>query len=177
MNILQCMDDRNVFESHFRTPTWQVWRGFLSVLFALPLTPQQLLLYQLYTARVTTPARPFYEAWIVAGRRSGKSFILALIAVFLACFTDWRPFLGPGERGTIMLIARDRRQARVLKRFVTGLLDAAPMLRNTIVNETAEAIELRGNVVIEIHTASVRSTRGYTFIAALLDEIAFWPSD
>ena len=54
------------------------------------------------------------------GRRGGKSFILATIAVFLACFKDWRSYLGPGERATIMIIARDRRQARVIKRFVSG---------------------------------------------------------
>jgi len=30
--------------------------------------------------------------------------------------------------------------------------------------------------VIEIHTPSFRSTRGYTIIAALLDEVAFWPT-
>jgi hypothetical protein len=32
-------------------------------------------------------------------------------------------------------------------------------------------------VTIEIHTASFRSTRGYTVVAALCDELAFWPSD
>ena len=44
--------------------------------------------------------------------RPAKSFVLATIAVFLACFRDWRPHLGPGERGTVMVIAADRRQAR-----------------------------------------------------------------
>ena len=31
--------------------------------------------------------------------------------------------------------------------------------------------------MIEIHTASFRSTRGYSIIAALCDELAYWPSD
>ena len=30
--------------------------------------------------------------------------------------------------------------------------------------------------MIEIHIPSFRSTRGYTIIAALLDEVAFWPT-
>ena len=35
----------------------------------------------------------------------------------------------------------------------------------------------RNRIAIEIHTASYRSTRGYTIIAALLDEISIWESD
>ena len=64
-----------------------------------------------------------------------------------------------------MIIARDRRQARVIKRFVGGLLQAVPMLRQVIVSETAEGIVLRNRVVIEIHTASFRAIRGYTIVA------------
>ncbi len=40
-----------------------------------------------------------------------------------------------------------------------------------------EAIDLNNGVTIEILTASFRTVRGYTLIAALLDEIAFWRSD
>jgi hypothetical protein len=76
-----------------------------------------------------------------------------------------------------MIIARDRRQARVIKRFITGLLKNVPMLKPLIEGETQETIALRNNVSIEIHTASFRSTRGYTIVAALLDEIAYWEVD
>jgi hypothetical protein len=76
-----------------------------------------------------------------------------------------------------MIVARDRKQARVIKRFITGLLHEVKMLRATIEDESAETISLKNRVSIEIHTASFRSTRGYTIIAALLDEIAYWPTD
>jgi hypothetical protein len=46
-----------------------------------------------------------------------------------------------------------------------------------IVRETDDEIILTNRVVIEIQTASFRSTRGFTMIAALLDELAFWRSD
>ena len=177
MNIIQAIDDPKVFGPYFKAPTWQPWRAFLAALFALPLTPDQLAIYQRHTGRKTPPATPLNEAWLCIGRRGGKSFILATIAVFLACFHDWRQYLGPGERGTIMIIARDRRQARVIKRFITGLLHEVKMLRATIEDESAETISLKNRISIEIHTASFRSTRGYTIIAALLDEIAYWPTD
>jgi hypothetical protein len=177
VNILQALDDPMIFGAHFRGGTWDAWRAFLCALFALPMTPERLAIYKQHTGRTTPPAQPLREAWLICGRRAGKSFILAIVAVFLAAFCDWRPFLGPGELGSIMIIARDRRQARVIKRFIAGLLHAVPMLEQIIEDETAESIRVRNRVAIEIHTASFRSTRGYTIVAALLDEIAYWPTD
>ena len=76
-----------------------------------------------------------------------------------------------------MLLASDRRQARVLKQYVSGLLRSVPMLEQMIANETSEGIELDNGIVIEVHTASFRSVRGYTIVAAIPDEIAFWDTD
>jgi hypothetical protein len=51
------------------------------------------------------------------------------------------------------------------------------MLRQLVANTREERIDLRNRITVEIHTASYTSTRGYTIVAALLDELAFWPSD
>lgn len=99
------------------------------------------------------------------------------MALYLACFRDYRQVLAPGERGVVMVIASDRRQARVVKRYISGLLHGVPMFASMVLNETAEGIELTNGIMIEIHTASFRSIRGYTCVAAILDEIAFWPTD
>lgn len=177
LTILDAVTDPKVFGPYFGGGTWDVWKVFLAALFALPMTDAQLALYRHYTGRTTAPTIPFSEGWLICGRRAGKSFILAVCAVFLACFRDWRPFLGPGEYGTIMVIAEDRKQARAILRFIGGLLRSVPMLKRTILNETAESFTLRNNVIIEVHAASFRSTRGYTVLAALLDEVAIWPTD
>jgi hypothetical protein len=177
MNILQAISDPKVFGAHFRGDTWNVWRTFLAALFALPMTPEQLALYTKHTGRSAPPTQPLHEAWLVCGRRAGKSFILACVAIFLAAFKDWRPHLGPGEIGTVMIIAADRRQARVIMRYCLGLLKSVPMLAQLIEGVTRESITLRNRIAIEVHTASFRSTRGYTIIAALLDEVSYWPTD
>jgi len=177
MNIIQALDDPKVFGDFFRAGTWDTWRVFLAALFGLPMTDDQLATYRRFTGRSTPPTAALHEAWFVIGRRGGKSFVLAVIAVFLACFRDWRPFLGPGEVGTVMVIAADRRQARVIMRYCTGLLKAVPMLANLIEAQTRETIELKNRIVIEIHTASFRTTRGYTIVTALCDELAYWQSD
>jgi hypothetical protein len=177
VNIIDAINDRKVFAAHFRGPTWDAWRAFLAALFALPMTPEQLAIYKQHTGRSSPPTTPHLEAWLVCGRRAGKSFTLALVAVFLATFKDWRPYLGPGEVGTIAVVCQDRKQSRTIMRFALGLLKSVPMLKRQVENVTRESIELRNAIVIEVHTASFRSTRGYTIVAALLDEVAYWPVD
>jgi hypothetical protein len=103
--------------------------------------------------------------------------MLALVAVYLAAFHSYRQFLAPGERGVILIVASDRKQARVIFRYVKALLLGVPMLRKLVERETAEAFDLTNSTSIEIMAASYRSLRGYTVIAALLDELAFWPTD
>jgi len=100
-----------------------------------------------------------------------------LIAVYLAVLRDYTQILTTGEVGVVMLLASDRRQARILKRYVSGLLNGTPMLKQLIAHETVDAIELSNAITIEIHTSSFRAVRGYTIVAAILDELAFWDSD
>jgi phage terminase large subunit-like protein len=125
----------------------------------------QAEVYQRHTGRQASPTAAAREAWLVVGRRGGKSRVAALVAVFLACFRDYRPVLAPGERATVMLLAADRRQARTVFRYVEGLLDGVPMLTALVARRTTEAIHLTNRVVIEVHTASFRAVRGYTVVA------------
>jgi hypothetical protein len=130
--ILQAMDDPNLFRPLFlKRASWEAWRAFLAALFALPMSPEQLAIYRACTGRTHPPANASSEAWLVCGRRAGKSFTLALIAVYLACFREYRQHLQPGERATVMIIALDRRQARVVIRFIQGMLQIA-MLREAV---------------------------------------------
>jgi Phage Terminase len=178
VDILEALADRRLLGSVLRQPdTWAPWLVFLTALFGLPMTAEQIDIYRACTRRMNAPAAPFNEAHLIVGRRGRKSFTLALIAVFLAAFRDWRPFLGPGERGTIMVIATDRKQARVIFRYIRGILNSSPMLAEMVERELGETIDLNRSVSIEVGTASHRTTRGYSIIAALCDELAYWPSD
>ena len=107
------------------------------------------------------------------GRRGGKSLVAGLLAVFLACFRDYRRHLAPGERATVMVIAADRRQARVVFRYISGFLEGISMLENLVERKTAETIDLANQVTIEVHTASFRSTRGYTIVGPSVTKSLF----
>jgi hypothetical protein len=175
MTILDTLTDRKLFASLFPDPeTWSAWLAFLAAVFGLPMTEAQMELYRRCTGRQTPPTAAAREVWCIAGRRAGKSRIAALLGIFLAAFRDYKLYLAPGEKATVALIAADRQQARVCFRYVTGLLDAVPMLRRLVLKRTQSTVELRGNVVIEVHTCSYRTTRGYSFAAIVADETAFW---
>jgi hypothetical protein len=176
VNIVQASEDPNLFGRWLEGPSWAPWRTALRAIFGLPMNAYDLKLYRQCTGRRSGLTEPCSEAWLVCGRRSGKSFILALIAVYLACFKDWRPHLNAGERGTIMVIASDRKQSRVILRYIAGLLEV-PLLAARVEGRRAEGFDLERRVTIEVHTASFRSVRGYSVIAALADELAFWRSD
>jgi hypothetical protein len=133
--------------------TWVIWSVFLAALFGLALDPERLEMFRQCTGLTAPLLGGFNEAWLIVGRR-GKSIILALIAVFLAVFKDWSDRLVPGERGTVLVIAADRRQARVIFRYVTALITETPLIAGLVDGEvTQDRINLTNGITIEISTA------------------------
>jgi hypothetical protein len=177
MNILEALDDANLLGASIRDPdSWKPWKGLLAAAFGLPLSSDELALYRQCTGRTVPPGAPVAYLWLVIGRRGGKSFAKALIAVFLAVFKDWRKYLSPGERAIILLVAADREQAKILHRYCQGIL-SPPILQSSVLNVTASEIELKGGVTIEVVTRSYRTVRGRSVCVAVLDELAFWRDD
>jgi hypothetical protein len=103
--------------------------------------------------------------------------VLALCAVYLAAFHDYRRHLAPGERATVTVTAASSKQARVIFRYIRALLTNIPMLMKMVERETADAFDLTNGTTIEVHPVSMRTIRGYTIVAALCDEIAYWPHE
>jgi len=176
-SILDALADRDLFAGLFDAPSWEPWKAFLAALQGLPLSDEHLVLYKRHTARSEPPTKPARYAELVVGRRGGKSRILALIAAYLACVIDHRPFIVPGEVPVVAIIAKDRVQARVILSYIRGFLREIELFAELIEDELAETIRLSNGVVIEIHTASIGAPRGRTFLAVLCDETAFWPTD
>ena len=177
MNIREAMTDPETFGPHFRGDSWRAWGAFLDALFALPMDDEALATYRRHTGRQELPAAPFKEATLVCGRRAGKSRIMAFVAVYLATFRDYAPYLAPGEVATVAVMASDKRQARTIFNYVKGAFETVPMLTDMLEDETKEQLTLSNRVVIEISTASYRGTRGYTYAAVLADETAFWRTE
>lgn len=177
ISIRDLMTDPELYGDQFGGASFAAWRALLAGFYGLALTDDELPHWQALTGREQPPDAAHDELWLAIGRRGGKSNMAALLAVFEACFNDHRPKLAPGEVATVMVLAADRKQARSVFRYISGLMNANPMLGRLIVKESAETLELANRAVIEVGTASFRATRGYTFAAIIADEIAFWRSE
>ena len=179
MNIIEAIRDKALLGASFKClDTWRSWLIVLQALFNLSIEePEDIKLFQSCTGLTDPPGERVREAAIIAGRRSGKSFISAIIAVFLACFKNWIPYLTAGERAWIFIVAVDRIQARIIKDYVSGILYSSKSLQRMIDVERPEQIDLKNRVSIGIKTCSFRGIRGYTVACAILEEVAFFRSD
>jgi hypothetical protein len=174
VTIRDLMTDAALFGDQFGGDSFAAWRALLAGFYGLELTEAEAETLMVLTGRAEVPSESFGELWLAIGRRGGKSQVAALIAVYEALFKDHRAKLAPGEVATVMCIAADRKQARAVMRYTSGLVNGNAMLKRAVIAESRETIEFDNRAVIEVATASHRTTRGYTLSAAILDEIAFW---
>ena len=175
-DIRKWMTDAALLGKTFGDESWAAWRALLAGFFGLPLSDSEANIFHELTGRISLQTA-LDELWLVIGRRGGKSIISALLAVIVAVTFEARGRLSAGEVATVMVIAGDRKQARTVYRYITGLLHSCSMLKGMIKKERADGIELTNRVIIEVHSSNFRAVRGYTLLAAILDELAFWYSD
>ena len=142
-----------------------------------PLTKDELKTFTQFTGRKTPPSQRVDELWCCVGRRGGKSRAMAVLAVYLAGLCDYADKLSRGEKGVVLLIAPDMKQAKVLLDYAEGTLQSTPMLQQLIEQRTKDTLVLTTGITLEVRSASFRRIRGMTCVAVLGDEVAFWRSD
>jgi hypothetical protein len=177
ISIIDCINDEAIWGDNkfFRDPkTFAAWWTFLKVLFGESINLTETFTFRKATGRDQPRDEGYTEAWVCCGRKAGKSRILSLIACFLAVYRKWDDYLSPGEQGTIKVISVDRRQSRVIHRYVRAFLLHCEALAHLVERDTDDEITLSNGITIEIQSASYRSVRGYTCVAVLADETAFW---
>jgi hypothetical protein len=120
------------------------------------------------------PRKRVRELWVVAGRRAGKDSVASLLAGWFAAFQNYDDVLRPGEVATIMCLACDRSQAKIVENYTRGYFTEVEMLRPLVTRETADGFVLSTGAEISVMTNSYRSVRGRSIALAILDECAFW---
>ena len=96
--LLQTLTAEDVFGNLVGSDSWATWRSCVSaILGVVPDNEEDRAVIQAHTGRSVCPSEMCREAYLIVGRRGGKSNIAAVIAVMLACFRTYA--LSPGERG------------------------------------------------------------------------------
>ena len=175
MNIIQAMERPGFFDHLFRDQrTWLAWKAFLKALFGLKMSEEELECFRGCTELDTPFDGRMREAWVLVGRRGGKSSIAALIAVWLACYKDWSEYLRPGERPYVFVISVTKFQARIVKDYVLGILESEPDMQRMISVNRQFEIDLTNGVTISCLPCTYRAIRGKTVVCGVLEEVCFW---
>ena len=176
-SLRNALSDGNLLGRALAGESWAAWRALLLAAMGEKLKPTELEHYKRLTGRADLPPDRVSELWVIAGRRGGKSRAIATLLCYIACLCDHKPKLVAGEKGIALCLAPSQAQATVVLDYVGGILRESPILKQLIVRQTSEAVELDNGITIEVRGASFRRLRGPTLVAVVLDELAFFHSD
>src|SRR5262249_14357336 len=127
------------------------------------------------TGRDTYPSEPFAEVTVIAGARSGKdSRIAAPIVVYEALFGGHERHLSRGERGVIPLVAQDQRATKIAFGYIRDYRSRGALLTPMTVDVRASEIVLTTGLTIACFPCTLRSLRGWSIPAGVMDELAFY---
>jgi hypothetical protein len=175
VTIRKALEDPELLGGVLGGDTWKPWRVILTAAMGEPLTDDELEIFKRFTGRGCSPKHRCDELWCAVGRRGGKSRAMASLAVYLAALNEHE--LTRGEKGVVLAVAPDKRQARILVDYAEGALQATPLLKQLLANRTAEVLNFTNGTSLEVRSASFRRIRGMTLVACLADEVAFWRSE
>jgi len=176
MNILEAY--KGPFSTWLGEPSeWATWQTFIKSLAGVPLSDEEVPLFQKCTGRTVPFSQPVSEAWVVAGRRARKSAVAATIGVHAAVFRDWSKCIAPGETARVLIVAVTKDQAKLIHSYARAILQSHPTLEAMVASVDQESINLENGIQIVCVANSFRSIRGPAVVCALFEELAYWRSE
>jgi hypothetical protein len=175
VTIRKALSDKKLLGGVLAGPSWEAWRTLLIAAMGEALNADERESFAKLTGREREPLVRVEEFIAVAGRRGGKSRAMSVLAAYVGglCKHD----LVRGERGVLLCIAPDQRQASIVLDYCAAAFEQSPILRQLVANRNADTLELNNGISIEVRAASFRRLRGPTYVAVIADEAAFWYSD
>ena len=134
--------------------SWAAWRTLLIAAMGESLRNDERTLFKKLTGREREPAQRVEEFVGVVGRRGGKSRAMSVLACYLAGLCDHRQSLVAGERGVVLCIAPDQRQAHITLDYVAAAFQATPIMQQLIANQTADTLSLTTGIDIVVRASS-----------------------
>ena len=176
IDLVQALDDPNLFGPWFAGPSWATWKSVLKAAFCIPMDADDLKLFRGVAER-DPPKRRVRELWAVVGRRGGKDSVASAVACFAAGFVDYKKILRPGERASVLCLAVDKAQAGIVERYTRSYFSEIALLRGQVKRETADGVELVTGAELDVLASNFRNVRGRSIACVIMDEVAFWRSE
>ena len=129
LNIVEAMNNRALFQQWFEGSSWDGWRSILRAAYALPMTAEDVAFFKSVAGDREVPKQRVRELWCATGRRSGKDSTASLIVAYSAALFADQAKLRHGERATVLLLACDREQAKIVLGYVKSYFARYPALR------------------------------------------------
>lgn len=158
---------------------YTAWRSFIAAAFGLPMTDEEVAIFQKCTGRREPPTEEADEITSIVGRRGGKTSIDAFVMGYLATYRDYRQYLREGETCFFPIVAADKKGTRQACGYLKAWFQLDPH-KGICDLSHADAEQERYfefydvPVRIEVFTASFRTVRSYTVGGFLGDECAYW---
>src|SRR4051794_32037456 len=108
------LEDPALLGSTLAGESWLAWRTMLMAAMGERLTTAERQLFRKLTDREREAGKRAEEFWAIVGRRGGKSRAMAVLASYIAGLCDHADVLSPGERGIVLCIAPDQKQAGIV---------------------------------------------------------------
>jgi hypothetical protein len=172
--LREALSDPNLLGTAIAGDSWRPWRTLLIAAMGEELREDEREIFSKLTGRAREPLERVHELACIIGRRGGKSRAMATLACYIAGLCDHGDALVPGERGIVLSIAPNQKQAKISLDYAEAIFQHSLIMRQLIANRTADALELSNDISVEVRPASFRSLRGPTYVAAICDEAAFW---
>jgi hypothetical protein len=114
-----------------------------------------------------------HAVWCL-GRRSGKTLLAAVSAVYMCFVLDeqFKRRVRKGEKWYIITVANDLGQAKIALDNIRQLIISSPLAQE-VVRETAFELEISNGCVFLAIPASARASRGKAVACIIFDEVAF----
>jgi hypothetical protein len=176
ISLRKALNDSNLLGNVLVEDSWRAWRILLVAAMGEPLFTAEREDFRVLTGRAQEPGTRVEELIAVVGRRGGKTRGISVLATYLGGLCE-HPALVPGERGVLLIIAPDQKQADITLDYVEANFHGSPILRQLIESRTARSLKLTNRIDIEVRASDFRRLRGPTYIAVIGDECAFWLSE
>lgn len=175
LNIIEFAIDSDYLGLSFeKRPAQEV---ILRAYYGLPLDDKQLEIFKTLTKGKGKyiPGQGKNEAVLALGARSGKSFIVSIIALYEATRDNWKKYAAKNEYIYIVLVATRELQAKqIIGANCLRMLENSPVLKKLILKSNELEITLKNHIKIISGPCNSTALRGLPIAVLILDEVAFY---